>query len=474
MRVDLKNEENRQRLEAIIMKNISSCKSIVNINVLTGGASRQMFKVHMDTEEGDKIAVLRLPGNEGEESLDQLSLSQEVVVMEAVLAAGVKTPKIYFELQEEDGLGEGYMMEFLAGETLGGRIARSRKYEEARNGLATQVGTTLGKIHRIETSGSALAEELPKLTPSYVVHGMYSAYESSGVHVPMIEYTYKWLMDHLPEDVESVLSHGDFRNGNLIVDPVEGLVGILDWEFGALCDPMKDLAYFCLMPWRYGVGHLEAGGFGSKEDFFRAYEKESGIKVDETRFKWWQVYSCFWWTIACIMMGMSYRTHENKLGDRIAIGRRHTEGLIDLVDLLIPGPITVKRETSVHVDKHVASLRELVGSTLKDMKNVVSPDLEGRALFMARVGMSNLAIAIREIESGGIRDQIELSSCNALLQENYLDVFTCRQMLCQAIKSGDLSVERKDLEKHLRNSIASQIAIDQPQYSGLQKVMSYA
>ncbi len=474
MKIDLQNSEHRERLEAVVIKKISNCKTVLKIDELTGGASRQMFKVNILTDTGETVAVvLRLPGNDDLETLDQLSLPQEVAVMKAVLMAGVKTPKIYFEFDEEDGLGSGYAMEFLEGETLGGRIARSRKYEEVRKNLSSQSGTALGKIHSINLSGTALKEDLPRLTPQYVVNSMYTAYVSSGIPVPMIEYTYRWLIDHLPEDVDLVLSHGDYRNGNLVVHPSDGLVGILDWELGALCDPMKDLAYFCLMPWRYGVGHLEAGGFGSKEDFFRAYEEESGIRVDADRFKWWQVYSCFWWTIACIMMGISHRLSEKKLGDRIAIGRRHTEGLIDLVDLLIPGSIDGRRETSEYVDKNVASLRELVGSTLKDMKNELAPEVDGKALFVTRVGMSNLDIALREIESGSIRDQIELSSCNALLQENCMDVFTCRQMLCNTIKTQNPKIISKDLEKHLRNSVARQIAIDNPQYAGFQKALKY-
>lgn len=57
----------------------------------------------------------------------------------------------------------------------------------------------------------------------------------------MIEFGLSWLREHKPKSHGLVLNHGDFRVGNFIIDN-RGLVGVLDWEFAHLGDPVEDLA----------------------------------------------------------------------------------------------------------------------------------------------------------------------------------------------------------------------------------------
>ena len=44
-----------------------------------------------------------------------------------------------------------------------------------------------------------------------------------------LELGYRWLATHQPPAAAPTLVHGDFRNGNLIVDP-GGVRAVLDWE----------------------------------------------------------------------------------------------------------------------------------------------------------------------------------------------------------------------------------------------------
>ena len=60
----------------------------------------------------------------------------------------------------------------------------------------------------------------------------------------------------------------------------EGVRSILDWELAHLGDPMEDLGWICVRAWRFGEDAKPMGGLGSREQFFKAYEKASGSPVD--------------------------------------------------------------------------------------------------------------------------------------------------------------------------------------------------
>ena len=46
----------------------------------------------------------------------------------------------------------------------------------------------------------------------------------------MIDFSARWLLDHLPASYDERLVHNDFRNGNMMVSPASGVVAVLDWE----------------------------------------------------------------------------------------------------------------------------------------------------------------------------------------------------------------------------------------------------
>ena len=74
------------------------------------------------------------------------------------------------------------------------------------------------------------------------------------------------------------LVHGDFRNGNLIVDE-NGLRAVLDWEMAHLGDPMEDLGWLCVNSWRFGRHELPVGGFGTREELFAGYAEAGGTRA---------------------------------------------------------------------------------------------------------------------------------------------------------------------------------------------------
>ena len=467
------DSEHQAFLNSSFKHNLREFISVEEIKRLTGGASRQMYLIKVQTRSGASSFVLRLAAISGDmASFDQLSLKNEVAVIKAVLKNDVLVPEVLFEFTDESGFGSGYVMEFIKGETLGGRIAKSKRFIEGRRVLNAQCAKMLAKIHLIDIQKADLARVLPKLEPKTLVDRMYQLYRFSGLHIPMLEFTYRWLHEHLPEKADQVLTHGDFRNGNLLVDAHHGLQGILDWELAAISDPMKDVAWICLNPWRFGESQLEVGGFGTLQEFLSIYESEIGHPVNLHNFKFWTVYGSFWWCIVCILMGLSYRIHDSQRGDKVAIGRRYSESLIDLVNELIPGPMQSSSfSTSVNADE-VSTLNELIASSLKDLTKDIVEETHGKTKFATRVVMSNLAVALRELRQGPERDQFELRSAQRLLGRDFQNVQACRKELCAILREQDWSMDKLELEEHLRACIGRQIAIDQPNYSGYTTALS--
>ncbi len=252
------------------------------------------------------------------------------LVQQAAHAAGIPTPRVDMVFDEQDRLGEGFVSAFVAGETLGQRITRGAEYAVARQALTAQCARILADIHRMDTSR---LPPLPAESPPQMLARLRSAHDSFGVGLPVFELAFAWLDDHLPEGGCGRLVHGDFRNGNFIVD-TQGMVAVLDWEAAHLGDPLEDLGWLCLNAWRFGRIDQPVGGFGQRTDLFRAYTAATGVAVDPRRVRFWEVYGTLKWGVICQWFGNQFISGEVPAIERAAIGRRVSETELDLMDLI--------------------------------------------------------------------------------------------------------------------------------------------
>jgi aminoglycoside phosphotransferase (APT) family kinase protein len=162
-------------------------------------------------------------------------------------------------------------------------------------------------------------------------------YRSSGAERPVLELAFRYLRDRLPEPRPPVLVHGDFRNGNLIVDPQKGLAAVLDWEITHIGDPAEDMGWICANSWRFGRPDRPVGGFGEYEDLLAGYEGAGGDPIPLARVRFWQALGSLRWGVMCLMMYSSWATGVAPSVERPMIGRRVSETEIDLVNILEEG-----------------------------------------------------------------------------------------------------------------------------------------
>lgn len=318
-----------QRLAGRLDPNGSTVESLRR---LSGGASQQTWSFDLACADGSRLPLVlrRAADASGERALGTAGLTTEAQLIRAAGANAVPVPGVRHVLKAEDGIGQGFVMDRIEGETLGRRIVRDAALAPAREVLAHQCGQAMARIHRMPMA------ELPRLRVAGAqaeLDFQIRLHRSHRTARPVFELAFLWLRDHAPGDVASaVLVHGDFRNGNLMVG-VEGLRAVLDWELAHVGDPMEDLGWMCVRSWRFGRRALPVGGFGTREQLFDGYEAAGG-KVDAARVRWWQVLGTLKWGIVCEAMVHAWLTGRERDVEKAAIGRRASEAEFDLLGLL--------------------------------------------------------------------------------------------------------------------------------------------
>src|SRR4051812_4092267 len=120
------------------------------IRRLSGGASRETWAFDVVDSAGEcwPFVLRRDPGGHGGQS----ERSLEYAILEAAAAGGVAVPAVRVLLQPAHGLGSGFVMDRVEGETIARRILRNEEFAAARTRLAAQCGEAAARIHEIDTA----------------------------------------------------------------------------------------------------------------------------------------------------------------------------------------------------------------------------------------------------------------------------------------------------------------------------------
>lgn len=300
---------------------------------LSGGASQETWAFEAQPAGGATTSLIlrRAPGGAEPAGGHAIGLAGEARVIAAARANGAVAPEVVVALEAADGAGSGYVMAKIEGETLPRRILRDAAFDGVRPGLARQCGEALARIHATPLEGLM---ELPRMDGPVQLARYRDLYHRYDQPKPVFELAFAWLEEELRPAERWVLVHGDFRHGNLMIDPALGLAAALDWELAHLGDPLEDLAWPCVNSWRFGVSERRVGGFGDLPDMLDAYAEAGGPRYSEADVRAWEAFGCLRWGIGCMSMYEAYRTGFDRSVERAVIGRRSSECEIDLLNLL--------------------------------------------------------------------------------------------------------------------------------------------
>jgi aminoglycoside phosphotransferase (APT) family kinase protein len=289
--------------------------------LLAGGASKEAWAVDAD---GERLLVRRAAASVIHRHT--LSLRDELAVLEAAHEAGVKAPRPYGYIPDLAGR-EAFVMERLEGETIGRRIVQKEELALAREALPVQMAEELAKIH-------AIPAERVSFLPQSRLEQMADELEEVDEPHAAIELGLTWLRENRPPALRPlVVTHGDYRIGNLVVGD-GGLVGVLDWEFAHLDDPVRDMAFSLVRAWRFGVPEKRLGGVGDVEPYLERYNELTGLDVRPAELDYWELAGNVAWAIGCLTQMQRHLTGQDRSVELAILGRLGVEVEYEIVNLL--------------------------------------------------------------------------------------------------------------------------------------------
>lgn len=313
-------------------RHLGAPHTVEELQRLSGGASRETWAFEAVAVSGERQPLVLRRDPPGGTLIG--TAVDEYALIGAVAAAGVPVAPLRFPLEADDGLGRGFVTDFVAGETLGRPIVHDDRYAPARAGMAASLGRILASLHAVPVERTPLRSTASASGGSTTAQLdlFESLLDGYDVARPVLELALRWLRADATEPGAPVMVHGDFRVGNLIVGP-EGIRAVLDWELAHLGEPAEDIGWLCTRSWRFG-GPGRVGGVGELADLLAAYEDAGGTPIDPGQVRYWEVFGNLRWAVIALAQAFTHLTGTRRSVELAAIGRRVAEVEHDLMELL--------------------------------------------------------------------------------------------------------------------------------------------
>jgi aminoglycoside phosphotransferase (APT) family kinase protein len=294
----------------------------VEIRQFQGGQSNPTY--HLATNVGEYVLRKKPPGRLLPSAH---AVEREYRVIKALAGSAVPVPEALFLCEDATVLGTPFfVMRHVPGRLMGARLPEHGTLAE-RIALQLDLARVLGELHRVDWLAAGLEGfGKPEAYLQRQVARWGSQWDASKTQdVPAMDALRGWLLQHLPADDEASIVHGDYRLGNVLVDPLQPkLAAVLDWELATLGHPMSDLGYLCLVyhqpPAQGGcLGlDLKANGIVPQRQLVEAYCAAARRPVPDN-IDLFVVFSLF--RLAAILAGVYKRALDGNAADARAIER---------------------------------------------------------------------------------------------------------------------------------------------------------
>lgn len=302
----------------------------LQVSVLAGGQSNPTYRI--TTEDGGAVRdyVLRKKPP-GTLIASAHAIDREYRVMKALAETEVPVPRMLHYCDSSELLGTPfYVMEYLHGRVLMDQALPGMAPDE-RRAIYREMSRVIAALHAVDYRAVGLDDYGKKgnYVGRQVARWSRQCRESTLPVNAAMRNLMDWLPEHLPEDDETTLVHGDYRMDNLVFHPTEPrIIGVLDWELSTLGHPLADLAYQC-MAWRIppslwrGIGGLDltALGMPQEAEYLAWYGTATGRDA-AGQWDYYLAYNLF--RMAAILHGIAQRAADGNAAaeDAAETGRK--------------------------------------------------------------------------------------------------------------------------------------------------------
>jgi aminoglycoside phosphotransferase (APT) family kinase protein len=308
----------------------------LEFSLISGGRSNLTYRVRGNGREW----VLRRPPL-GHVLPTAHDMAREHRVLSALAATDVPAPRP-FALCEDPAVNDYpfYVMEYRPGVVLADDIPSGYAESPAdRRRISEALVTTLVRLHAVDYRAVGLdGFGHPEGYLERQVRRWGQQWERSRTGpLPEIDDLARRLRAALPESPAPTIVHGDYRLGNMALDPADPgrVAAIFDWEMATLGDPLADLGYTLIYwveagdpqrPANLGVSPFTTrSGFFTRAEIIAAYAAHSGRNVEAVDY--YQVLALY--KLAIISEGIYARFLQGKtLGEGFSKLQRSAPGLV--------------------------------------------------------------------------------------------------------------------------------------------------
>ncbi|MER7451252.1 phosphotransferase [Nocardia beijingensis] len=441
-------------VRAVLSEATGARLAAAEVRRLTGGASREVYAVHATDETGRLLAAVlrRDPPGHG----DTGRMRAEAACLRAAAAAGVPVPEVLASGDSAPGIDAPYLlMNLIDGESIPRKLQRDAEFENVRRHIAEDFGYVLGLIHRTPIDTLTVLDDADPLD------AIERVYRDIREPRPAVEIGLRWLREHRPAGRPACLVHGDFRLGNLLIDPT-GIRGVLDWELAHLGDPIEDLGWLCVRAWRFGAP-APVAGLGTREQLLDGYQRATGDRPSDAELHWWEVFGTLKWLILSRFQAERHLGGAERSLELAAIGRRVCESEYDLLDALdlldttAHGSPPAPAEATVHDRPGVTEILDLVAQTLAEDIGPALAEDRARQRYLLRICVSLLRISGRELRDTGATSRVAA----------LLDALNCSSEaeLAEKLRAGALPYTDDTVRRTVSAAVLSRLRVANPRHS---------
>ena len=268
-------------LAAYLERAVDDFGGPLGIRQFEGGQSNPTYLLETPTE---RYVLRKQPPGELLRSAHQVD--REFRVMSALADTEVPVPQMLTLCEDVSIIGtKFYVMEYVEGRFFSDALFPSLSRKE-RSAVYADLANVLAALHRVDPTaigletfgrpGNYYARQISRWSKQYLA--------SKTEEVEAMDRLMEWLPTNIPETDETVVVHGDYRPGNVLIHPSEPrIAAVLDWELSTLGHPLADLGYVCMD--FHADGHASVPlaspearelGIPNEADFIDAYCRAAG------------------------------------------------------------------------------------------------------------------------------------------------------------------------------------------------------